>query len=216
MKNFLFIILFSFLLTSCSTWKRFYYDISMDSTEVNNKKMELNSKSQRLPYNVDEEDETGFLFEDDDIKITWKPNYDDFKFVLFNKTNSSIKLIWDECSFIDVDNKAFKVINKQTKLINEEKTIVNTIIPKGAAIDDLVYPVGWVKYNYKYGYSAMPMFDSLLVGGDNLIDKKTEKLKKTFLNKSMKVLLKFEINSEIKEYTFSFSIKNIEIKDYTK
>ena len=58
---------------------------------------------------------TKYSFEDEMIKIVWLPTSYGFDFVLSNRTDHSIKIIWDEAVFVDEKGRSKRVMHSGVK-----------------------------------------------------------------------------------------------------
>jgi hypothetical protein len=216
-------LLFSslFLLSSCSYTARALYEYSLSDVESPDK----TSFKKTAPYKVylyDNEDvENPFIFEDDVIKIQFFPTNTSFPFKLENKTNETIKVIWDNGIFIDNNNASYRIINKLIKLSDEEKSSVPTPISKKSFLEDLIYPVGWASYR-----SGFVLYDRYIPGrwyldpilptysveaSEEIHNKRLADIKEKFLNKSLKMVIPIEYKNKIREYIFSFKVEKVQI-----
>ena len=139
-----------------------------------------------------EENETKNSYEDDFIKIIWLPALTEFSFTLENKSDNSIKIIWDEAVYVDEDNSSLKVIHSGVKYVDGEKAQPLTVIAKKTEINDLVTPVDNIYY--VGGWGKLPLFSVQKSAG-----------------KTVKILLPIQIQETINEYIFSFKINHTRI-----
>lgn len=214
--------LFLFLLNSACTYRvKTSYEYSLENVDNPEKREFIKTKS----FIVDSEDEkeTPFLFEDDFIKIKWTPTIREFNFNLQNKTNNTIKVLWDSGSFITPDGANYRIINKSKKLSDEEGATIPTPIMKKAFIEDMIYPVGFVSYRRSmsiqgYYFPGMWIIPPLLPtflneDSDEEQIKREKELENKFKNKNIKILIPIEINNKIREYIFDFKIENLYFKE---
>ena len=71
---------------------------------------------------------TDNLYEDNDLKITFSVGTKEIDFEIYNKTDKSIKIIWDETSFIPY-GEGKKVMHKGVKYTDRDAAQVPTSIP---------------------------------------------------------------------------------------
>lgn len=209
-----------FLFSGCAYRVKATYEYSLENVD-NPNKIEF-KKTPLFLVNSNLKRDTPFVFEDDFIKINWIPTTQEFNFKLQNKTNGTIKILWDSGAFITPDGANYRLINKNKKLNEEEGPTVPTPIMKTGFIEDLIYPVGFVSYyNSKSiggyyvpsGWDIPPILPSYFTeDNEEQQEKKIEKLNESFLQKSIKILLPIEINNKVKEYIFIFRIENIYYK----
>ncbi|WP_406535222.1 hypothetical protein [Methanobrevibacter sp.] len=83
---------------------------------------------------------TKYSFKDDIIEIVISENSYEFVFNLKNISQSTIKVIWDEAAYVDLDNKTSRIIHSGTKYSERESSQPATTIIKGAELDDVLIP----------------------------------------------------------------------------
>src|SRR5215831_6840871 len=67
-------------------------------------------------------DSSRYVYEDSMVKVAIGAFDHDVEFMISNKTDHSIKLIWDEASFIDVDRKVMKVMHAGVKFADRNSS----------------------------------------------------------------------------------------------
>ena len=194
MKKLTFMLFLAVILASCGT-----YDIYEDIYKVRLREVEQpeNVKEQYSKSKITifaEENETKNSYEDDFIKIIWRPALTEFSFTLENKSDNSIKIIWDEAVYIDEDNSSLKVMHSGVKYVDGEKAQPLTVIAKKTKINDLVIPVDNIHQYSDGGWYKSPLFS---------VQKSAEK--------TVKILLPIQIQETINEYIFSFKINHTKI-----
>ena len=104
--------------------------------------------------------EKGLSFEDDFLSIQWVFDKTMLGFVLRNKTDNPIKIDWNQVSYIDIAGNAQKVIHNGVRLITRNDTLVPTVIPPTAKLEDMILPTANVEYDSgRYGgWHQRPMF----------------------------------------------------------
>ena len=110
-----------------------------------------------------------------------------------NKSDNSIKIIWDEAVYIDEDNTSRKVFHSGVKYEDGEKAQPLTVIAKKTKINDLVAPVDNIYYA-SGGWGIRSLFSVQKSAG-----------------KTVKILLPIQIQETINEYIFSFKINHTRI-----
>lgn len=193
MKKLTFMLFLAVILASCGTYQDIQdiYKVRLREVEQPENVKEQYSKSKITIFA--EENETKNSYEDDFIKIIWLPALTEFSFTLENKTDNSIKIIWDEAVYIDEDNSSLKVIHSGVKYVDGEKAQPLTVIAKKTKINDLVTPVDNIYY-VNGGWGKLPLFSVQKSAG-----------------KTVKILLPIQIQETINEYIFSFKINHTRI-----
>lgn len=81
-------------------------------------------------------------------------------FVLTNRSQSLIRLIWDESVFIDQKGRTHRAMHEGIRFIERDRPMPPTPIPPGARLEDLFYPVTYVEYiSGRYGgWNQNPLY----------------------------------------------------------
>lgn len=189
MKKLTFMLFLAVILASCGAYYQDIYKVRLREVEQPENVKEQYSKSKITIFA--EENETKNSYEDDFIKIIWLPALTKFSFTLENKSDNSIKIIWDEAVYIDEDNSSHKVMHSGVKYVDGEKAQPLTVIAKKTKINDLVAPVD--NSYYSDGWINLSLFSVQSAG------------------KTVKILLPIQIQETINEYIFSFKINHTRI-----
>ena len=193
MKKLTFMLFLAVILASCGIYyhQEDIYKVRLREVEQPENVKEQYSKSKITIFA--EENETKNSYEDDFIKIIWLPALTEFSFTLENKSDNSIKIIWDEAVYIDEDNSSRKVMHSGVKYVDAEKAHPLTVIVKKTKINDLVIPVDNI-HSSSDGWYISPLFSVQKSDG-----------------KTVKILLPIQIQETINEYIFSFKINHTRI-----
>ena len=193
MKKLTFMLFLAVILASCRTYyhQEDIYKVRLREVEQPENVKEQYSKSKITI--LAEENETKNSYEDDFIKIIWLPALTEFSFTLENKSDISIKIIWDEAVYIDEDNTSRKVMHSGVKYEDKEKAQPLTVIAKKTKINDLVTPVDNIYFNGER-WRTLSLFSVRKSAG-----------------KTVKILLPIQIQETINEYIFSFKINHTRI-----
>ena len=201
MKKLTFMLFLAVMLASCGVYYRQrqedIYKVRLREVEQPENVKEQYSKSKITI--IAEENETKNSYEDDFIKIIWLPALTKFSFTLENKSDNSIKIIWDEAVYIDEDSTSHRVIHSGVQYVDKEKAQPLTVIVKKTKINDLVAPVDYIYYVNPSKYSSggwrdLPLFSAEKSDG-----------------KTVKILLPIQMQETINEYIFSFKINHTRI-----
>lgn len=141
-----------------------------------------------------------FSYNDSIIDITIFGTSEEFKFVLKNISEHSLKIIWNEAAFVGLDGSTSKIMHVGTKYSQREADQPATVVIKGAKIDDLATPTANVYYDegYKIGYSTY---------GSGW--KTISMLPKEYSGKEageIRLMLPIQIKDVVNEYTFVFRV----------
>lgn len=137
-----------------------------------------------------------YVFEDDYIKISWFVGKYQFYFTLFNKSDHSLKIVWDDAALVSPDNTVSRLMHGGVKYDSRNESQVSTTIPRGAKIDDVLIPI-------------REQFAPILP--ENIDFEDAQLLK----GEKLKVLLPIKIEDVQNEYTFVFDIDVAQEYAYT-
>lgn len=132
-----------------------------------------------------------YFYEDNIISIQIMGGKNQFEFSLTNKMKNSIKIVWDEASFVGADNMVSKIIHKGVKYMDANNSQPATTIPGEASVSELIAPSNRIKYSD--GWYQQPLISNK--GNDSSV-----------VGKTVKVLLPIEINGVVNEYVFCFTV----------
>lgn len=132
---------------------------------------------------------------DDIIDINIRTANTEFVFNIKNVSDGTIKIIWDDAVFVDVDGTTQRIMHKGTKYSERNNSQVPTSIIKGTSIDDIACPVG--KVYYDDDWKAHPLYG----------DKYMEMDYSIYDGKSIRLMLPIQYNGNIYEYLFIVNLK---------
>lgn len=115
-------------------------------------------------------------------------------FSLSNKSGNTIKIEWNEASFIDINNSASRVFHSGVKYIDRGASMPASVIPNGTTIDDVIMPTNLTSY-----YSGDWSSSSLIPNRRSYDEAK--------IGKTVKILLPINVKGVINEYTFIFKVE---------
>ncbi|MNK76976.1 hypothetical protein D3C87_965610 [compost metagenome] len=137
-------------------------------------------------------------FEDNSLNLEFGFLETGIQFTLKNKLNRSVKILWDQASYIDEFGKAKRVAHEGVRFIERDRSMPPAIVPAMSSISDHVFPSD----NAYFGASKWEIH-SLLYPGE------TEKLATYPVGKEITLLLPIQAGSETIEYNFSFRIYGV-------
>lgn len=130
------------------------------------------------------------FFTDSNIDISFVISKNQINYEIINKTDSGIKINWDDLSFVSPSGRASRIIHSGVRLIDRNSTQAPTTIPPGSRISDEVIPsenIQFIDKDWQQG---------LLFEGDYAI----------YNGKEFSVYFPMEIKGHKKEYLFKFKI----------
>lgn len=132
---------------------------------------------------------------DDIIDINIRTANTEFAFNIKNVSDGTIKVIWDNAVFVDVDGTTQRIMHKGTKYSERNNSQVPTSIIKGTSIDDIACPVE--KVYYDEDWKVHPLYGDKYMGMDYSI----------YDGKSIRLMLPIQYNGNIYEYLFIVNLK---------
>jgi len=206
-KHFIFLIIFGgiFYFLNCSAFivHNLNYDISLAEVE-----RPANVKERFGEHQILKTEEKGYkyLYEDEMIKILWLPTSKKIGFFIENKTDHSIRLIWDEAAYVDTDGETHKVIHAGVRYINRDAPQAPSVIVRHGILSDIIYPSDYIYY--ADGWHERPLFTDSQMGGNPM---ELLEAGKQYIGKTIQVLLPLEIEGVTNDYIFIFKINNVEM-----
>ncbi len=153
-------------------------------------------KRKVLTFNDGDKQECRYV--DDYINIVWIVDYEGFGFSLTNKTDYTIKINWDDISYIDITGNVRRVMHSGVKNIDKSNSQPATSIPRKATITDLLLPADNVYYESgKYGgWRIEPLIPDTTYSSGGAE------------GKTMTILMPIMIENVQNDYIFEFVIIN--------
>ena len=137
----LFLLAFTaFMLTSCGAFKNYIasYSVGLSSVESPADAKQQFGETKVVTFN--EEGVSKYRYEDDYINIVWYVGLKQFNFTLNNKSGHSLKINWDDISFVDTEGQVGRVMHSGVKYTERNNSQPATTVPKGASISDILLP----------------------------------------------------------------------------
>lgn len=197
------VVLTSLSLQSCYTTSYgAIYDIGLSSVESPADAKTQFGETKVVNYLDNEDNISKYKYEDDFVDMTWYVTNQRFMFDLKNKTKYSIKINWDEVTYVDANGEAQRVIHEGVRYINRNETQAITTIPRGAKVSDFLVPsdnvvqgdYGWYETN------IIPVSFSTREKAELSLDK--------YKGKKMSIMMPLQIENVQNDYIFEFEIGN--------
>ncbi len=87
---------------------------------------------------------------DDKVEIVLLPGTEQFGFRIQNKGASTLKLNWDQMTFVNTSGVVDKVLGSGVRYIERAASRPPSIIPPGARMQDIFVPVSLISYSQSY------------------------------------------------------------------
>lgn len=140
-------------------------------------------------------------YEDSLIKINWQYAVSQLGFDLTNKSDQTLKLVWDDVAYINAENESGKVFHKGIKYIDRENSQAPSSIYKNTTLSDLVSPTSYTYYvSGQYGgWRSSPLIPTMAAAFSKKVEYKPE-----LLGKIIRVALPLKTEEKTYEYVFIF------------
>ena len=155
---------------------------------------------------TDEQGIDKYRYVDDFIEVIWYVSATQFNFDLKNKSGHTIKINWDDISYVDINGSAGRVMHAGVKFAEKNNSQPSTTIPKNATISDVLIPTenvylipgaygGWQKKN------LIPSF----YNSQEALNQNAE----SYVGKKMTILMPIMIENVQNDYTFEFNVDKL-------
>lgn len=194
------------LLSSCGAFKSYIASYSVGLSAVESPADAKQQFGETKVVTFDEEGVSKYRYEDDYINIVWYVGLKQFNFTLNNKSGHSLKINWDDISFVDTKGQVGRVMHSGVKYTERNNSQPATTVPKGASISDILLPTenvyfvsgqygGW-RENYLLPcvYQTPEAFNA---GASSLV------------GKTMTIMMPIMIENVQNDYTFTFNIDKL-------
>lgn len=201
-RNYFSFLIIALLLNSCMAYNG-YYNLGLQEVDRPENAKEQYGESKIV--SLQEDGKSKISYEDDLIQIVWLPLSTKFSFNLKNKTDHSIKIIWDEAVYVNENGSSGRVMHSGVKYVDRTNPQPPTVVVKNATIDDIIVPTDNIYYiSGQYGgWRTNPLFPNKAATQDEL-----NNLSQNYINKTVSVLLPLQIEDTVNEYLFKFKVNS--------
>ena len=192
------------LFSSCGVSNLANYSIGLKTVES-----PANAKQQfgeTKIVNFQDGETNKYRYEDDYINIVWYVDSKRFYFDLTNKSGHTIKINWDDISYVDYNGKVGRVMHSGVKYAERNNSQPASTVPKGATLSDILIPTenvyfisgqfgGWrEKYLIPCVYNDAATRDAQA---------------SSYVGKTMTIMMPIMIENVQNDYTFTFNIDKL-------
>lgn len=195
------------LLCSCGTSYMASYDVTLAKVESPADVKKNFGETKVVP--LTEDNVSKYRYEDDYIEIVWYVGAKNLHFTLHNKSGHSIKINWDDVSFVDINGSVGRVMHSGVKYIDRNNSQPATTIPNGAKINDLLIPTDNVYYVSGTQYSSGGWREKNLIPSFYKSKEALDAEASNYVGKTMKVLMPISVEGVQNDYTFEFEISRL-------
>ena len=195
-----------FILTSCGALKSYVANYSIGLATVESPADAKQQFGDTKVVSFNEEGVSKYRYEDDYIDIVWYVGLKQFNFTLKNKSGHTLKINWDDVSYVDVKGQVGRVMHSGVKYVDRNSSQPATTVPKGASISDILLPTDNVYYvSGQYGGWR----ESYLVPCVYKTPEAFNVEAPSLVGKTMTVMMPIMIENVQNDYTFTFNIEKL-------
>lgn len=141
---------------------------------------------------IQDEGVTKYSFEDELIDMMIFDKVTEFSFTLKNKSQNSIRIIWDDAVYVDENNRTSKIMHSGIKYNDREASQPASTIIRSASLSDIAMPTSNVYFN-----------ESLKKWDQYMLYPKT----KSSTPRQVRLMLPIKVKDVVNEYVFVFEMK---------
>lgn len=160
---------------------------------------------------ISDSGKTKFTFDDSLVRVTIFPASDGFAFRLANKTNHSIRIVWDDAAIVGPTGESGRVLHSGVKYIDRNNSQPPTVVVAKGFVTDMAVPTSNVSFSSgQYGgWDTSPFLPRPRMAPENRQSILAD-LQDRFRGKTVKLLLPLQIEGFTNDYLFTFSIVDVQ------
>jgi len=194
------------LFSSCGAFKSYVASYSIGLTAVESPADAKQQFGETKVVTFDEGGINKYRYEDDYIDIVWYVGLKQFNFTLKNKSGHTLKINWDDVSYVDVKGQVGRVMHSGVKYADRNSSQPATTVPKGASISDILLPTDNVYYaSGQYGGWRETYLVPCVYKTPEAFNSEAP----TLVGKTMTVMMPIMIENVQNDYTFTFDIDKL-------
>lgn len=194
------------LFSSCGAFKSYVASYSIGLTAVESPADAKQQFGETKVVTFDEGGINKYRYEDDYIDIVWYVGLKQFNFTLKNKSGHTLKINWDDVSYVDVKGQVGRVMHSGVKYADRNSSQPATTVPKGACISDILLPTDNVYYaSGQYGGWRETYLVPCVYKTPEAFNSEAP----TLVGKTMTIMMPIMIENVQNDYTFTFNIDKL-------
>ena len=204
-NSFLFAVA-TLMLTSCGAFKSYIANYSVGLMTVESPADARQQFGETKVVTFDDEGVSKYRYEDDYINIVWFVDMKQFNFTLTNKSGHTLKINWDDVSYVDTKGQVGRMMHSGVKYTERNNSQPATTVPKGASITDLLLPTENVYYvSGQYGGWRESYLIPCVYKTPEAFNAEAASL----VDKTMTIMIPIMIENVQNDYTFTFNIDKL-------
>ena len=210
MKKSIFLLLMALALTACKSTYRVFYDISLNSVESPADAKIQYGENKIVKFT--EGNNQKYSYKDKYLDIMWIVYSSKLEFIITNISGHTMKINWDDVSYVNYNGYVSRVMHKGVKYIEREKPQGSISIPNKATYEDIILPTDNVHFNPGYGAYVPAKWESFALIPCYYNNKKemlADLNNGTWIGKTIRILLPIEIAGVKNDYSFEFRVNEV-------
>lgn len=194
------------MLTSCGAFKSYVASYSVGLTKVESPSDAKQQFGETKVVTFNEGGVSKYRYEDDYINVVWFVGMKQFNFTLTNKSGHTLKINWDDVSYVDINGQAGRVMHSGVKYTERNNSQPATTVPKGASITDLLLPTDNVYFvSGQYGgWREKYLLPCVFKNSEDFNAKAS-----SHVGKTMTIMMPITIENVQNDYTFTFNVDKL-------
>lgn len=193
-------------LSSCGAFKNYVADYSIGLKTVESPANAKQQFGETKVVNFQDGTTNKYRYEDDYIYIVWYVGAKQFNFDLTNKSGHTLKINWDDISYVDYKGQTGRVMHSGVKYTERNNCQPASTVPKGANLSDLLLPTENVYYvSGQYGGWREKYLIPCVYSDAATRDAQAS----AYIGKTLTIMMPIMIENVQNDYTFTFSIDKL-------
>jgi hypothetical protein len=204
-----FFVIFSIGMSSCFVQKSYIASYSVGLKSVESPANAKQQFGETKIVNIQDGATNKYRYEDDYINIVWFVDSKQFNFELTNKSGHTLKINWDDISYVDCNGMTGRVMHAGVKYTDRNNSQPSSTIPKGASLSDLLLPTNNVYYVSPTRYTSGRWEEKYLIPCIYKDESTKRAQAGNYVGKTMTIMMPIMIENVQNDYTFTFHIDNV-------
>ena len=205
--------------SSCVTTQMAIYDVGLSSVESPSDAKKPYGNTDIVKYTdrnpsegKDGQIQDKYKYTDRYIDITWWYSTTQFEFELKNISGYTLKINWDNVTYMDYTGNISRIMHKGVRYIDREQSQGSISIPKDGRLNDIIVPTSNVYFDKGLGiYSPAAWRQTAIIPCyyKNKKEMEHDIKNRTWIGKKVKILFPIEIEGKCNDYNFEFTVNGV-------
>lgn len=153
-------------------------------------------------YTIEPTDSSGYAYSDELLDMTVVPARGSFFARLENKTDHTLRVIWDEGAYVGPNGVSSRIVNGNTRVIDMEREQPPTVVPAHASAVLNIIPTDL--YHVSTGAYTSNWTDDFVSYCGTAAD---------YEGKTFRLMLPIQVQETVNEYTLEFMLSNVQMPE---